>query len=49
MHFTLKKKSSEPLREQQQDRVHSRDVYHTAKCVAEILVKGEDTLAGHFN
>lgn len=42
------KKSSEPLSEQQQDKVHSRDVYHTARGVAGILVLGEDTLAGHF-
>lgn len=33
-----KKKPSEPLSEQQQDKVHSRDVYHTARGVAGILV-----------
>lgn len=43
------KKSSEPLSEQQQDKVHGRDVYHTARGVAGILVMGtRDTLAGHF-
>lgn len=49
MHFTFLKNSSEPLSEQQQDKVHGRDVYHTAKGVAEILVMGtRDILAGHF-
>lgn len=43
------KKSSEPLSEQQQDKIHGRDIYHTAKGVAEILVMGtRDILAGHF-
>lgn len=35
--FKKKKKSSEPLSEQQ-DKVHSRDIYHTARSVAGILV-----------
>lgn len=40
LYIKKKKKSSELLSEQQQDKVHSRDVYHTARGVAWILVIG---------
>lgn len=54
MHFTFKKKkkkSPQPLSEQQQDKVHSRDVYHIARGVTRFLVIiwGKDTLASHFS
>lgn len=41
MHFTVLKKSSALLSEQQ-DKIHSRDVYHTARGEAGILIKGKE-------
>lgn len=46
-----KKKSPQPLSEQQQDKVHSRDVYHIARGVTRclVIIWGKDTLASHFS
>lgn len=49
MHFTVLKKSSEPLIEQQQDKIHSRDVYHTARGVAGLLVMGKRYISRSFH
>lgn len=43
------KKSSEPLIEQQQDKIHSRDVYHTARGVAGLLVMGKRYISRSFH